>query len=101
MIRCEAIRSIDGDDVLDAGLVERQRVEEELREELISLGVITERGRELLGGCIVIPIPDALTGEWTSLYGRGLRADRHCYLMGSLMGAAAMSFFRLWSTRIE
>jgi DNA primase catalytic core len=58
----------------------------ELREQLLSLGVLTERGRELLGGCIVVPIPDPLTGKWTSLYGRGLRTDRHCYLPGPFRG---------------
>jgi DNA primase catalytic core len=58
----------------------------ELRDQLLSLGVITERGRELLGGCIVVPIPDPLTGKWVSLYGRGLRTDRHCYLPGPFRG---------------
>jgi DNA primase catalytic core len=57
-----------------------------LREQLLALGVITAEGRELLGGCIVVPIPDPLTGEWTNLYGRGLRTPRHCYLPGPLRG---------------
>jgi DNA primase catalytic core len=57
-----------------------------LREQLLSLGVLTAEGRELLGGCVVVPIPDPLSGEWTSLYGRGLRAPRHCYLPGPLRG---------------
>ena len=43
-------------------------------------------GRELLGGCLVVPIPDPLSGRWTSLYGRGLKTDRHCYLPGPLRG---------------
>ena len=55
-------------------------------EALVSLGVITKQGRELLGGCIVVPIPDPLTGQWVSLYGRGMRADRHCYLPGPFRG---------------
>ncbi len=58
----------------------------ELRDQLLSLGIITAQGRELLGGCIVVPIPDPLTGKWTSLYGRGLRTDRHCYLPGPFRG---------------
>ncbi len=58
----------------------------EVRDELLSLGVITADGRELLGGCVVVPIPDPLTGQWTSLYGRGLRTPRHCYLPGPLRG---------------
>jgi len=57
-----------------------------LRDELVSLGVLTENGRELLGGCIVVPIPDPMTGLWTSLYGRGMKTPRHCYLPGPLRG---------------
>jgi DNA primase catalytic core len=57
-----------------------------LRNELLSLGVLTENGRELLGGCIVVPIPDPSTGLWTSLYGRGMKTPRHCYLPGPLRG---------------
>jgi hypothetical protein len=58
----------------------------QVREQLLELGVITAEGRELLGGCVVVPIPDPLTGEWTTLYGRGLRTPRHCYLPGPLRG---------------
>jgi hypothetical protein len=58
----------------------------ELREQLLELGIITKDGRELLGGCVVFPIPDPTTGEWTSLYGRGLRTPRHCYLTGPYRG---------------
>ena len=58
----------------------------DVHEQLVSLGVITKEGRELLGGCVVFPIPDALSGEWTTLYGRGLKVPRHCYLSGPLRG---------------
>jgi DNA primase len=58
----------------------------ELRDELRALGVITSEGRELLGGCIVVPIPDPVSGQWTNLYGRGLKTPRHCYLPGPLRG---------------
>jgi DNA primase len=58
----------------------------ELREALLRLGVVTAEGRELLGGCVVVPIPDPLTGQWTSLYGRGVKTPRHCYLPGPLRG---------------
>ena len=34
----------------------------------------------------MVPIPDPVTGQWTSLYGRGLKAPRHCYLPGPLRG---------------
>jgi hypothetical protein len=58
----------------------------EVREQLLAMGVVTPEGRELLGGCVVVPIPDPLSGQWTSLYGRGLRTPRHCYLPGPLRG---------------
>jgi DNA primase catalytic core len=58
----------------------------DVRRELVALGVITSEGRELLGGCIVVPIPDPVSGQWTSLYGRGVKTPRHCYLPGPLRG---------------
>jgi 5S rRNA maturation endonuclease (ribonuclease M5) len=58
----------------------------DVREQLKALGVITSEGRELLGGCIVVPIPDPVSGQWTNLYGRGLKTPRHCYLPGPLRG---------------
>jgi len=67
----------------------------ELREELLALGIVTPEGRELLGGCIVVPIPDPLTGRWVNLYGRGLRTDRHCYLPGPLRGVLNFQAARL------
>jgi DNA primase/DNA-binding transcriptional ArsR family regulator len=67
----------------------------ELRDELQALGVITPEGRELLGGCIVVPIPDPLTGQWTNLYGRGVKTDRHCYLPGPLRGVLNFQAARL------
>jgi DNA primase len=67
----------------------------EVRDELVSLGVITPEGRELLGGCVVVPIPDPLSGQWTNLYGRGMRAVRHCYLPGPLRGVLNFQAARL------
>jgi 5S rRNA maturation endonuclease (ribonuclease M5) len=67
----------------------------EVREQLKAMGVITSEGRELLGGCIVIPIPDPLSGQWTNLYGRGLRSDRHCYLPGPFRGVLNFQAARL------
>jgi 5S rRNA maturation endonuclease (ribonuclease M5) len=58
----------------------------EVRDQLLALGVITPEGRELLGGCIVVPIPDSVSGQWTNLYGRGVKTPRHCYLPGPLRG---------------
>jgi len=86
-------------DLVDADLLRAHRVgyadgsllkviprDGEVRRQLVSLGVVTPEGRELLGGCIVVPIPDPVSGQWTSLYGRGLKTPRHCYLPGPLRG---------------
>ncbi len=70
----------------DGSLLKLVPKQGELRNELFSLGVITKQGRELLGGCIVVPIADPLTGRWVSLYGRGMKTDRHCYLPGPFRG---------------
>jgi DNA primase catalytic core len=70
----------------DGSLLKLLPQEGELRAGLVELGVVTAEGRELLGGCVVVPIPDPLSGQWTTLYGRGLRTDRHCYLPGPLRG---------------
>ena len=67
----------------------------ELRDQLVSLGVLTSEGRELLGGCVVVPIPDPVTGQWVNLYGRGLRTPRHCYLRGPLRGVLNFQAARL------
>jgi len=67
----------------------------ELHDGLLELGVITAEGRELLGGCVVVPIPDPVSGQWATLYGRGLRTDRHCYLPGSLRGVLNFHAARL------
>ena len=58
----------------------------EVRDGLIALGVITAEGRELMGGCVVFPIPDPISAAWINLYGRGVKSDRHCYLPGPLRG---------------
>jgi len=57
-----------------------------LRTQLLALGLVTARGRDLFDGCIVVPIPDPLTGQWVNLYGRSLRTPRHCYLPGRFRG---------------
>jgi DNA primase/DNA-binding transcriptional ArsR family regulator len=70
----------------DGSLLKTVPRDGEIKQELLALGVVTKEGRELLGGCVVVPIQDPLTGEWTTLYGRGMRTPRHCYLTGSLRG---------------
>lgn len=66
-----------------------------LCDKLEALGVVTAEGRELLGGCVVVPIPDPLSGQWTTLYGRGVKTDRHCYLPGPLRGVLNYQAARL------
>ena len=58
----------------------------EVRDGLVALGVITAAGRELMGGCVVFPLPDPVSAVWINLYGRGVKGDRHCYLAGPLRG---------------
>jgi DNA primase len=58
----------------------------ELYDALVSLGIVTEKGTELFGGCVVVPIPDPKSGTWTTMYGRGVRTPRHCYLTGPYRG---------------
>lgn len=79
----------------DGSLLKLIPKEGEVRDALSALGVITPEGRELLGGCVVVPIPDPLTGQWTNLYGRGLRTPRHCYLPGPLRGVLNFQAARL------
>jgi DNA primase len=70
----------------DGSLLKLLPKDGELRLGLVELGVVTAEQRELLGGCVVVPIPDPLSGQWTTLYGRGVKTDRHCYLAGPLRG---------------
>jgi 5S rRNA maturation endonuclease (ribonuclease M5) len=70
----------------DGSLLKRLPRAGEVREHLRALGILTAEGRELLGGCVIVPIPDPRTGAWTTLYGRGVRTARHCYLPGPLRG---------------
>ena len=58
----------------------------EVRDGLVAMGVVTAEGRELMGGCVVFPIPDPLSAASVNLYGRGVKSDRHCYLPGPLRG---------------
>jgi DNA primase catalytic core len=70
----------------DGSLLKATPKTSDLRKQLRDLGLITAQGRELLGGCIVVPIPDPVSGQWVNLYGRGLRTPRHCYLPGPFRG---------------
>ena len=79
----------------DGSLIKTIPKSGEVWDELQRLGVITPEGRELLGGCVVVPIPDPVTGQWTNLYGRGMKTPRHCYLPGPLRGVLNFQAARL------
>lgn len=72
----------------DGRLLETLPREGELREALVALGVLNERGGEHLAGCVVVPLehPD---GGVVGLYGRRIAARtkvRHLYLPGPRRG---------------
>lgn len=69
----------------DGSLFERAPEGSETYETLKALGVITASGRELLSGCLVVPLRD-LAGEVVSLYGRAISRDQHLYLPGPRRG---------------
>jgi DNA primase len=64
------------------------------RAALKRIGVITENGRELMGGCVIFPLVDAASGRVVSLYGRRCGKEealypegaRHLYLPGPWRG---------------
>jgi DNA primase catalytic core len=53
------------------------------------IGLITEKGRELMSGCVVFPLVDARTGQVVNLYGRSVKHNpqlTHLYLPGPKRG---------------
>lgn len=75
----------------DGSLLETAPEGSEAWETLRSLGVLTASGRELLAGCLVIPLRD-LSGTVVSLYGRRVEMNaepdrpRHFFLPGPRRG---------------
>ncbi|MGH9768142.1 MAG: CHC2 zinc finger domain-containing protein [Blastocatellia bacterium] len=71
-----------------------QVISPEGRQALKRIGVITESGRELMGGCVIFPLLDGASGEAVNLYGRYsgiheslyLPGARHLYLPGVRRG---------------
>src|SRR5215475_17217 len=71
-----------------------QVISPEGRAALKKIGVISESGRELMGGCVIFPLVDAASGEAVNLYGRYagkheslyLPGARHLYLPGARRG---------------
>lgn len=69
----------------DGSLCERAPEGSETHEALKALGILTAGGRELLAGCLVVPLRD-LAGEVVNLYGRAISRDQHLYLPGPRRG---------------
>lgn len=69
----------------DGSLIERAPEGSETRAHLEALGVISTKGRELLRGCIVVPLRDA-NGNVVNLYGRVIDRDGHYFLPGPRRG---------------
>lgn len=69
----------------NGSLLERAPEGSETHAALVTLGVITAAGRELMDGCVVIPLRD-LAGNVVGLYGRAIERDAHLYLPGPRRG---------------
>jgi DNA primase catalytic core len=69
----------------DGSLLERAPEGSETHAALLALGVITPKGRELMDGCVVVPLRD-LAGNVVGLYGRAVERDAHLYLPGPRRG---------------
>ena len=71
----------------DGSLLEALPGDEESRAPFKSLGVLTERGGELLAGCVIFPLFDA-QGNVVNLYGRRIEDGEvnHLYLPGPRVG---------------
>jgi DNA primase catalytic core len=67
----------------DGSLLERLGTSP-LKKDLRTLGVLTGSGRELLSGCIVVPI--LKDGQVVNLYGRHIEKPQHLYLPGHRQG---------------
>jgi DNA primase len=60
-----------------------QVISPEGRAALKKIGVISESGRELMGGCVIFPLVDAASGEAVNLYGRYAGKHDSLYLPGA------------------
>lgn len=69
----------------DGSLMERAPEGSDTHARLAALGVINGKGRELLEGCIVVPLRD-LHGNVVNIYGRAIERDQHLYLPGPQRG---------------
>jgi len=69
----------------DGSLIERAPEGSETRAHLEVLGVMSAKGRELMRGCIFVPLRDA-NGNVVNLYGRAIDRDGHYFLPGPRRG---------------
>src|SRR5262245_61106656 len=60
-----------------------QVISPEGRAALKKIGVISESGRELMGGCVVFPLVNAASGQVVNLYGRYAGIHESLYLPGA------------------
>jgi DNA primase catalytic core len=60
-----------------------QVISPEGRAALKKIGVISESGRELMGGCVIFPLVDAASGQAVNLYGRYAGKHESLYLPGA------------------
>lgn len=75
----------------DGSLLERAPEGSQTYEALKAHGILTAEGRELMAGCLVVPLYD-LSGNVVNLYGRSISRDQHLYLpgpRGGLVNAAS------------
>jgi hypothetical protein len=82
------VQIIDAISVFDLGYIDGTLLEilsPEGAEALKRIGVLTEQGQELMGGCIVFPLVDS-SGRVVSLYGRHTQRRLHLYLPGPHRG---------------
>ena len=68
----------------DGTLVEKLPAEG--RRALRRVGVLTGSSRELMRGCVIFPLVNAVTGQVVNLYGRSIEGRRHLYLPGERRG---------------
>ena len=70
----------------DGSLLDAIARKGETRDQLVSLGVLSEDGREVLNGFVVVPLVEPKSGAVLQLYGRSITGSRHLYLKGELRG---------------
>ena len=68
----------------DGSLLEK--LSPEGKEALQKAGVLTDKGKELMNGCVIFPLLQAESGIVLSFYGRHTKLAQHLYLPGTRRG---------------